>query len=285
MLMNENEKLSKHVTIKIGGVASKYYIPENVAELSELIKQESDYKIISGGSNLLINDKKIFPCVIDMKSCCQEFELLDSGEVFVGASVRIQKLIKNLQELNLGGFEFLYSLPALFGGIIVMNAGRGSDGKSIAKFIKSVRCLNDSGEVFEIDVNKCMFGYRKSIFQEKKWIVLGATLKCENIDSDKSKKLVQERIEHCKKSQDMRYPNFGSAFCCSNGYIMHFIMHVYKFKNMFNKNSASFSDKSINWIVNKGNGTFDEVIRCLKTVEIIHKLTLQKSEIEVKIWE
>ena len=57
-----NESLKKYTTIKIGGIAKRLYIPESTDELIELINKLNSSKlyIISGGSNLLINDEKVF---------------------------------------------------------------------------------------------------------------------------------------------------------------------------------------------------------------------------------
>lgn len=45
-----------------------------------------------------------------MSKVCTDLVKLNDNSVFVGASLRIQKVIKLLQQENLGGFEFLYSL-------------------------------------------------------------------------------------------------------------------------------------------------------------------------------
>ena len=66
MVVINNEKLEKYTTFKIGGIAEKFYIPQGVDELQQLLKciEGEERYILSGGSNLLINDKKIFKNVI-----------------------------------------------------------------------------------------------------------------------------------------------------------------------------------------------------------------------------
>lgn len=130
----ENEPLAKHTTFKMGGTAIRYYIPENENELLDVITNNKNYLIISGGSNLLINDTKEFPCVIDMHKACTELKQIENGVFYIGASVRIQKAIRFINSCGYGGIEFLFSLPALVGGCIYMNAGRGADKSCIGDF-------------------------------------------------------------------------------------------------------------------------------------------------------
>ena len=57
-------------TFRIGGIAENFYIPNGKDELKELLENlEGEKKyILSGGSNLLINDKKIFKHVISIQN-------------------------------------------------------------------------------------------------------------------------------------------------------------------------------------------------------------------------
>lgn len=283
MIVKKNEQLNKYVTIKMGGIAENFYIPESVSELINLVKKIEEYYIISGGSNILMNDKKIFKNVISMSKVNLQIELLSDDKIFVGASVRIQKVIKTLNKWGLGGFEFLYSLPAMMGGIIYMNAGRGSDKKSISDFIYSVKVFDKKTfQISEILNENCQFDYRKSLFQNNQYIILGATLKMNKIDLETSKKEINKRINHVKEKQDMRYPNFGSVFKNSNSKIMKIICFFSKFKI---KKGIVYSDKSINWFINCGNGNFKEAINLINITKYIHKLFKKKCEVEVVIWE
>ena len=59
MILKKNVDLSKKTTFHVGGIAKNYYIPENSDEMLEILckLKDTDFKIISGGSNILINDK------------------------------------------------------------------------------------------------------------------------------------------------------------------------------------------------------------------------------------
>jgi len=280
-VIKKNEDLSKHTTIKIGGIARYFYIPETIEELKEIVLKVHDLYIISGGSNLLINDQLVFNNVVSMSKCSNDFRLNEDGTVYVGASIRIQKVIQNLNKHNLGGFEFLYSLPALFGGVVYMNAGRGADGKSIGEFIYSVHVIDkETGEFKEILQNECNFGKRRSVFQNNKSIIIGATLHCNSGTKEVFRNAINDRISHCKKMQDMKYPNFGSCFCEYNGRIMKFERAI----SRFDHDRARFSDKTINWIVNGGDATYKDVCKKIDHVKKMHALLGKQCKVEVRIW-
>ena len=55
-----NEPMSAHTTFRVGGPADKYYIPEDIDELTRLVldckSRGIPYYIIGNGSNLLVSD-------------------------------------------------------------------------------------------------------------------------------------------------------------------------------------------------------------------------------------
>lgn len=108
MIILNNEPLSKRTTFHIGGTAEKLYIPESEEELIQVSKDiyDRDHRVyvISGGSNLLINDDRVFPEVVCMAKACRELEQLHDGVFYIGASVRIQKAISFVNSFGYGGF-------------------------------------------------------------------------------------------------------------------------------------------------------------------------------------
>ena len=54
---------------------------------------------------------------------------LGNGKYYIGASVRLQRIINTINKDGYGGIEYLMSVPAMLGGAIYMNAGQGSDKK------------------------------------------------------------------------------------------------------------------------------------------------------------
>jgi UDP-N-acetylmuramate dehydrogenase len=278
-----NEDLRKYTTIKIGGVAKSLFIPESVDELVVLIKKidRKDYYILGGGSNILINDSKIYNNIILVTKMDNTIISKGNGKFYVGASVRLKKLINTTNQKGFGGIEYLYSVPGLVGGAIVMNAGRGiKSGKSISDYIEDVK-IYDRGFIKVLNNEDCGFKYRNSVFQDNKSIILGATFVFDKIEIVKSTKAKEDRIMLCKKKQDNSGYNFGSVFKEYNKWIM----WLFKLFHPGYKNGVFFSPKSINWIVNKGEGSYLQTITLINKVIRLHKLLKKRAIPEIMIWD
>ncbi len=281
MIIKKNEPLAKYTTIKIGGIAKNFFIPEDETELIELVRNIDGYRILGGGSNLLINDKSEYDNVIYMKSFNEVLEMDSNKLVRVGSSVSLQKLINFINENEVGGIEYLYSVPGLVGGAIYMNAGRGrSYNKSISDYVFRVKVFHNN-EVKWLSKQECNFSYRKSVFQSDEYIILEIEFKFEKKDKELSKEERLGRLEFSKKVQDSAYPNFGTVFCNCNTKLLKLV----RLSFAFSKDGLQFSKKLPNWFINKKNGTFDEAYRRINRVRKVHKFFNKPLEVEVKIWQ
>lgn len=279
MKIESNVDLSKYTTFKMGGIANKMYIPETEEELVDLINNLHPEYFLGGGSNLLINERE-FECVVNLRKFNSEIQNLGEGHFVVGASVRLQKLIRTINECGYGGIEYLYSVPGLVGGAITMNAGRGEVyKKSIADYIVSVKVYHE-GKITWIDKQECGFEYRHSIFKNTNYIILSCEFCFEKLDPDEAKKLCVERINLCKQVQDNSLPNFGTVFCVSDPRIMKLMMTVFFRK----RGNIRFSKKTPNWLLND-SGRFQDAIRLLHRVQNIHKILKKECRTEVVIWK
>ena len=166
MIILENEKLSKYTTIKIGGIAKKMYVPETEEELIEAAAKTDQRYVIGGGSNLLIAEHE-FESVLNVREFDKTIEHQLEGRYYVGASVRLQKLINTINKDGYGGLEYLYSVPGLVGGAIVMNAGNGKEWNNcISDHIVRVKVLHN-GKIEWIEKKKqFMLGQLKGWCEE-----------------------------------------------------------------------------------------------------------------------
>lgn len=284
MKVLENESLAKYTTFGVGGIARNFYIPQTESELINLVqdleKQGKTYLLLGGGSNLLINDQKVFNIVIWLKEFSRKMEI-ESNIVCVGASLTLPKFITEINKAGLGGIEYLYSVPGTVGGAVYMNAGRGKKyGMCISDYLLSVTVLEE-GAIKQYSKDECKFGYRSSIFQNKKIIILSARFAFDRMNPENGNKLQQERIALCRKVQDNSGKNFGTVFCESSMLIMKIIRKLQVGK----KGQVQFSPKTLNWIINKGNGSYAETIKIIQRVEKLHHVLGKDIRREVIIWE
>lgn len=293
MIILNNEPLSKRTTFHIGGTAEKLYIPESEEELIQVSKDiyDRDHRVyvISGGSNLLINDDRAFPEVVCMAKACRELEQLHDGVFYIGASVRIQKAISFVNSFGYGGFEELIGLPALFGGIIYMNAGIGRESAplfTISEFVDSVRALDlKTGETVTLTAEECRFGRRTSVFKNGQYIILGAQITCRATDRDDAASRIQKWREYCHKNYEYGKGCFGSCFMRFKGPILRTLSALYKKGILKYSGKVRFANNNANWLVNEGGGTYKDAMTIINRCKKLHKLAFQKLECEVIIWD
>lgn len=288
MIKQENINLASKTTFKIGGIAKKFYIPESDEDIINLVKQlksnNEEFYILSGGSNLLINDEKVFTNVIYMEKIDTTIEKKENGSFYIGTSNRIQKVIREVNKQGYGGFEELFCLPAMFGGIIYMNAGIGGRNNvkfNISDFIIRVKALDiDREEIIYLEKKECNFSYRNSIFKNGKYIILGAEIKLDKQDIEISNDRIEKRKEFCKNKQEWGKGCFGSCFSCASGILLRVIALFYH-----NKKGIKVSKNNSNWLVNDGTGKYKQAISIINKNKFLHKLFHKRIETEVIIWE
>lgn len=278
MRIEKNVSLSRYTTLKIGGGCRKLYFPANETELKEVLNEAPGAPIIGGGSNLLVDDRHTFPAAICMREF-NDYIVYNNETVIVGAGVRLQKFIKDINEHGYVGIEYLYSVPGLIGGAVCMNAGRGRKyNQCISDYIVSVR-VSWGSETKTLLKNDCDFSYRHSVFQERPMIILSAEFRFPEVSVEESKQRREDRISLTKKTQDNRYPNAGTTFCSADPRIMKLFMKISGHK----ASRCHFSDTHPNWLQNRGNGTFDEAVTLLNRVEFAHRILHKECKQEIKI--
>lgn len=293
MKVLKNEPLNKYTTFGLGGNCKNLYVPENRGELVQIVLEKRDVKFIGGGSNLLINDSHDFDNIVLLREFSNEI-MIDNDMVVASAGVRLQKLINFINDNDMGGIEYLFSVPGLVGGAIYMNAGRGKAYNcTIADHIVSVEalCLTDTkygerGSIIELTKEECEFKYRSSIFHNNEYLILSAKFKFPEMSKDESAKRKQERLDLCKVKQDNSGGNFGTVFCEANGKLMKLVRKL----QLGSKDGIHFSGKALNWMINtKGKnadaGSFDDTIKLMDKVRKLHKLFRKPCRSEVIIWK
>lgn len=283
MLIKDNFSLSELSTIRIGGTALRVFYPENVDELLDLLDRYPTlrYRVISNGSNLLINDHIKFNniLILCMRRFCHEIMPLDDeGLFYIGAGANIGKIIMEINTRGFGGIEPLISIPGLLGGLVCMNASVPSASVSISDYLVSVDVVREL-QLQRVPRRMCGFGYRKSVFQGSGDVICGATFRFPRKQIEKAKQDIRDRVLSCKAAQDRSGPNFGTVFSVSNGKIMRAVKIL-----GLGVGGCHYSRKTANWLINRG-GTYSDVVRLIRIVERIHAVFGLPCKREVVIWD
>ncbi len=279
MVELKDADLSKYTTVRIGGTARRLLIPENTDELLETINTLKPEYFISGGSNLLINDR-VFDLVVCLKSFDESITDLSDGMYRVGASVKLQKLIRTINDDGYGGIEYLCNVPGLVGGAVAMNAGTGrKQNRSISDHIVSIDAIID-GKPVTMKKEDCGFSHRNSFFREHpECIIISVLFRFREMTREESDRAKEEKMRYYREKQDPSHPNFGSVFRQSSYRIMLVARKLKLGKRVH------FSGKTVNWMINEDHGSYSDAIKAIKKVEMMHRLLGRKIKREVITWE
>ena len=215
-----DEPMLKHTSFKTGGPADVYIKPskkEFLSRLPEILKaaekENNPVFIIGGGSNLLVSDKGIRGIVLDTQNYSGvsiNYTGQGTAEVKVLAGSSTNKTVKHLAAKKITGMEFLSGLPGTIGGALWMNA-RCYD-KSVSDILIETEILDENFQIRKIPFRAEDFSYKKSPFQEKKWIILSALFNLQTGNFREIRREVKRIYRDRKEKGHFRYPSAGSVF-------------------------------------------------------------------------
>lgn len=275
-----NYDLYRHNTMHLHCIAKNVFEPECEKELVELIaefyQQKRNYHLLGAGSNIILPPKTDVPII--MLTSFNKNITINDGIMEVGASVRVQHLIREAQKHSLGGIEYLFSVPCTVGGATVMNAGRGNGRQSIGNYVEKVRCFNTNNNQIEtLNKEECDYSHRHSVFLKGGRIVLSSFFKLEEKSPEAIEAGINERKKYALENLDDRRPSSGSIFSKSYNPIMKRLMGV-------RIGQAEWSPKKNNWISNRGSAKNWQVRWLIGIACIIHRILFKPFHLEVEIW-
>ncbi|MEO0512328.1 MAG: UDP-N-acetylmuramate dehydrogenase [Planctomycetota bacterium] len=194
----------------VGGGADLFAEPTTERELSALLAEHPDARILGDGANLLVDDAGVAELVVRLRGELAAWQIDErSGVVRVGAGASLPKLIHATVREGLAGLHTLGGVPATVGGAVVMNAG-GRFGE-IAEVVETVRALKRDGTPVELRRDEIGFDYRTSGLNGL--VVTGVDLRLTPEQStDDLRGTLKEIMAHKKASQPLAAPSCGCVF-------------------------------------------------------------------------
>lgn len=272
--------LSKHTWFGVGGPAEVMYHPQDAEDLSHFIRTKP-YNlptcIIGGGSNLLVRDGGIPGVVIKLDSAAFRKITVEDNLITCGAGVKNAELKKIMLEHELGGLEFLCSIPGVVGGSVKTNAG--CFGSEVKDVIAKATIINGTGEIKEIGVEDLLLSYRSSFFPDD-WIILSLTLKATPTPAEEIRKKLEEQKAYRLKKQPCNAKTAGSTFKNPEGLRAWELIQKSGCKDL-SVGGAKVSEIHSNFLINTGNATAKDIETLGET--IIQRVK-QKTSITLE-WE
>ena len=234
----------KYSSIKIGGI-KKLKIAQTINEALDLSKT---HFLLGKASNTLIspNAKNLF-------YLGDEFDYIKESDDFIeiGAKSSARKTFLHFRAQNLKGLEFLGLIPGSIGGIIKMNAGMKE-----YEIKDSIISININGEW--IESNNINFSYRQS---DISGVIFAARFKKEKGFRYKLESLFKDMRKNQPKE-----PSLGSCFKNPKEMPAGKLLDISNLKGI-KIGDMVFSQKHANFIINLGNGNFDDAIKLINLAQ------------------
>ncbi|MEI0488270.1 UDP-N-acetylmuramate dehydrogenase [Brachyspira pulli] len=267
VLSRENVSLKKLNTFRINAKASEFYVPETINGFIDLLKYLNDnnkrYIILGGGSNILFLDKVIeFPIIYTGFFTRVEHT---SHNILAYSGASVIDVVKYAYKNSFTGLEFLYGLPGSIGGAAYMNARCYEH--SVSEFIDKVGIIDDNFDYMHIGIEDCQYAYKRSIFQDKKYIILDVRFKLDKGSKKLIKPEMKKYFKDRKNKNQFKYPSAGSTFL--NDYETNMIAgKVIDSINMrgVKVGGAMVSPYHANFIVNYNNATGRDILNLMRKV-------------------
>ncbi|RAP26813.1 UDP-N-acetylenolpyruvoylglucosamine reductase [Brevibacillus laterosporus] len=254
------EPLAKHTTWRIGGPADLMIQPtdkEALIRAVQIIHQhEIPWTVIGRGSNLLVRDGGIRGAVFKIAQGLSHCEF--QGEtVCVGAGYSMVRLAVEAGKQGLTGLEFAGGIPGSVGGAVYMNAG--AHGSDLSRILTSAEILFNDGKTKVVTKEEMQFSYRTSLLQQRKGIVIEATLQLQTGDRKEIATSLAQFKDRRLSTQPFNSPCAGSVFRNPPGDHAGRLIEASGLKG-FIIGGAQISEMHANFIVNRGGATATDVL-------------------------
>lgn len=298
--MIENQPLKDLNWWKVGGTARYFSQPSNIEELKEAFlfghRNKLPVWILSGGSNVLIQDGVLDGVVISMRGLkTVDAPVIgeDSVEITCEAGTPKSEIAKIFLQSRLPPAVFLTGIPGDMGAGVVMNAGIGEmrTPREFCEIVERIEVLrlNESDEKFEVvEINgkDLIWEYRHC----QGWqpgVITKVTVKWANKPDANVPNDVRAQTRKRVSTQPLDLPSCGSVFRNPLGHKSAQLIESCGLKG-FRIGGASVSTKHANFIVNDKDAEAKDIHRLIrhvqKTVEEKTGVRLQTEVVYIGDW-
>lgn len=202
---------------------------------------------------------------------------------FAGSGIMLSVFANIIGKRGLTGFEFASGIPGTLGGAVTMNAG--AYGGEIKDVILGAQVLLQDGTTAFYSRDELGLGYRTSRIQKEGLIVLGAVFAFERGDVAGIEKKMQELNQKRQEKQPLQYASAGSTFKRPEGFYAGKLIEDAGLRG-YRVGDVMVSDKHCGFVVNVGEGTYDDA---RQVIEHVQKVVKEKFnvwlDLEVKMIE
>lgn len=279
--------LKKYNTYGIGGISKYLVMPEDIDDLSSLIKYLNKdgipWYVLGGGSNVILPDEDFDGVIIKLDKLNRV--VIDNDIITAESGVSLGMFVNTLLDHGFVNYAHLMGIPGTLGGAIVGNAGAYN--VSIFDYLISVSIIDADGNKKILNKEDIEYDYRYTEFKGKNSIVVAASFKGIYGDVALVREQIQLNLEKRRNTQPLEYKNAGSVFKNPPEYSAGYLIEHAGLKGL-TVGGAKVSEKHANFIINYDNATSRDIIKLIgiikNTVEDKFNIELNLEQVIVK-WE
>ena len=279
----KNESLARYTSWRVGGLADRIFIAENVGELQAFLQTldtAEPLEFIGLGSNLLVRDGGVRGTVVVMHQALSELRV-DGQYIYAEAGVTCGKVARFSASESKQGAEFLAGIPGTVGGALAMNAG--CYGSETWNIVHQVLTINRHGQTHVRNESEFIPSYRHVEMPVPDEWFLGAWFKLELGNAETSQHKIKQLLAARLASQPLNLPSAGSTFRNPHGDFAARLIEASGLKG-YQIGGAQVSAKHANFIVNVGECTaldIELLIRHIKDAVLEKQGVALQQEVKV----
>lgn len=283
--VKENVSLAPYTSARIGGPADVLITAESADELAHidtlLRKQELDYIMLGGGSNVLVSDRGVRGIVVLNRAKAVRFHNGDQPSVTAESGVVFSNLANRCASKGYAGLEWAATVPGTVGGAVYGNAG--AFGGDMAGNLIWAELLTENGRE-KFAAEQMAYGYRTSILKraELDAIVLSAELSLKNSTKEEATVKIEQFRAHRKATQPPG-ASMGSMFKNPNGDYAGQLIEATGLKGA-RVGNAEISPLHGNFFINRADTKAEDILALIQLVqETVKKKQGVELELEIEL--
>ncbi len=238
--MKKTINFKRFSSIKVGQEVDVFMIED--------FEYPKDHYLLGGSNNVLIGTN---PPPLMMLSKKYDYIKIQDNKLIIGAATPSGKIVSFCKKNNIANFEFVSKLPGTLGGMLKMNAGL----KEFEIFNNLASILTCKGEILKDEIT---YGYRFTTIED---VIFEAAFHLESGFSD-------ERMEFFKNMRSNQ-PKESSAGSCFKNPVGDYAGRLIEAVGLKGKRvgDMEFSSVHANFLVNHGDGKFEDAMELIHLVE------------------
>ena len=253
-----DEPMRLHTSLKAGGPADLYAIPEDAEDLHNLLKWLGEWNIrwmpIGRGYNLLVRDRGIRGTIISLERF-NRISTISGSLINAEAGAENLAVVRFAQNIGLGGIGFISGIPGTIGGAIKMNAG--AYGEGILERTEHLTLLR-GGKIGTFRIEELDYGYRHLRLEDGD-IVLAATFRLDEREPLHTEEEIRRDLELRRAKHNVGYPSAGSFFKNPHGQAAWRVIDAAGMRGA-KVGGAQVSEVHSNFLVNTGGATAQDFL-------------------------